>query len=115
MNLKTHLRSVRILSSHLESQAGRWHVDFPSFHESCGHGCATCKPAMMSLLNRGGGATIFVGDGLSDKYAASSADLVFAKDKLAAYCQEQQIRHLRYQNLTDVARQLEELVNSNIA
>ena len=69
---------------------------------------------MMSLLNRGG-ATIFVGDGLSDKYAASTADLVFAKDKLADYCRKEQIRHLPYSNLDDVAVQLEELLDSNIA
>lgn len=113
MNLKTHLRSVRILSSHLESQAGRWHVDFPSFHQSCAHGCATCKPAMMSLLNRAGGPTIFIGDGLSDKYAAASADLVFAKDKLADYCRAQQIKHQQFVSLAEVAVQLNELLLSN--
>src|SRR5712691_3858867 len=97
---------VRILSSHMEPDADRWRVDFPSFLQSCGHGCATCKPAMMSLLNRSGAPTIFVGDGLSDKYAAASADFVFAKDKLAAYCQEQQIAHSRYNNLSEVAERL---------
>ena len=98
----------------LEADKDRWLVDFPSFHQSCGHGCATCKPAMMSLLNRNGGPTVFVGDGLSDRYAATSADLVFAKDKLAAYCREQQIAHRPYLNLADVAEQLDELLRSDI-
>ncbi|HVS21415.1 MAG TPA: MtnX-like HAD-IB family phosphatase, partial [Pyrinomonadaceae bacterium] len=102
LDLKSILHGVRILSSHMEPTADRWRVDFPSFHQSCGHGCATCKPAMMSLLNRANAPTIFVGDGLSDKYAAASADFVFAKDGLAAYCEEQQIAHARYSNLTNV-------------
>lgn len=115
LNLRTHLNGVRMLSSHLEAHADRWLVDFPLFHQSCGHGCATCKPAMMSMLNRGGGPTIFVGDGLSDKYAAASADLVFAKDQLAAFCREQQIAHRRYISLADVAEQLDELLRSDAA
>lgn len=115
LNLRARLNGARIVSSHLEADRDRWLVDFPSFHQSCGHGCATCKPAMMSLLNRGGGPTIFVGDGLSDKYAATSADLVFAKDKLAAFCREQQIAHRQFRSLADVAEQLDELLRSNAA
>jgi len=115
LNLRVRLNGVRILSSHLEADRDRWLVDFPSFHQSCGHGCATCKPAMMSLLNRDGGPTIFVGDGLSDRYAATSADLVFAKDKLAAFCREQQIAHRQFRSLADVAEQLDELLRSGTA
>ena len=114
MNLGGRLNGTRILSSHLEVNRDCWLVDFPSFHQSCGHGCATCKPAMMSLLNRGGGPAIFVGDGLSDKYAATSADLVFAKGKLADFCREQQIAHRHYETLADVAQQLGELVHSDL-
>jgi len=113
--LARHLRGVRILSSHMEPDADRWRVDFPSFHQSCGHGCATCKPAMMSLLNSTGAPTIFVGDGLSDKYAAASADFVFAKDRLAAYCRARQIAHSQYNNLSEVAEQVDELMRSNVS
>ena len=61
----------------------------------------------MSLLNNTGAATIFVGDGLSDRYAAASADLVFAKHSLAVYCREEQIPYVAYDNLGDVAAHLE--------
>ena len=70
---------------------------------------------MMSLLNRDAGPTVFVGDGLSDKYAATSADLVFAKDQLADFCREQQIAHRQYRSLADVAEQLDELLRSDAA
>ena len=100
--------SLHVYTNHLESKGGReWRVEFPFFHQACAHGCATCKPAMMSLLNGAGAPTIFVGDGLSDRYAAASADLVFAKQSLAAYCVEQQLPYVAYDNLADVAAHLE--------
>jgi 2,3-diketo-5-methylthio-1-phosphopentane phosphatase len=115
LNLQARMNGVRVFSSHLEAARDRWEVDFPSFHQSCGHGCATCKPAIMSLLNPSGGPTVFVGDGLSDKYAATSADLVFAKDSLGALCREQRIAHRQYRSLADVAEQLDSLLDSDVA
>lgn len=61
----------------------------------------------MRLLNKTDAPAIFVGDGLSDRYAAESADLVFAKDGLASYCTENSIEHIPYQNLGDVAAHLD--------
>ncbi|MGH8744421.1 MAG: MtnX-like HAD-IB family phosphatase, partial [Burkholderiales bacterium] len=79
-------RGMRICSSQLEPKGEhKWRVDFAFFHQACAHGCATCKPAVMRLLNSANAPTIFVGDGLSDRYAATSTDLVFAKNTLAAY------------------------------
>jgi 2,3-diketo-5-methylthio-1-phosphopentane phosphatase len=107
LNLHGRLKNVRILSSHIERDKNHWKVDFPSFHQSCAHGCATCKPAVMRLLNQTNAPAIFVGDGLSDRYAVESADLVFAKDGLASYCAENSIEHTPYQNLGDVAAHLD--------
>ncbi len=61
----------------------------------------------MRLLNKTNAPAIFVGDGLSDRYAVESADLVFAKDGLAAYCAENSIEHTPYQTLGDVASYLD--------
>lgn len=101
-------RGMRICASELEQKGERqWQLGFPFFHQGCAHGCATCKPAVMSLLNNANAPTIFVGDGLSDCYAAASADMVFAKDSLAEYCGEQQITYIPFESLTDVAASLE--------
>jgi 2-hydroxy-3-keto-5-methylthiopentenyl-1-phosphate phosphatase len=101
------LRGARVCSSRLEVRGHLWRTEFPFFHQTCGHGCATCKPAVMRLLNKTDAPAIFVGDGLSDRYAAESADLVFAKDGLASYCTEHSIEHTPYQNLGDVAAHLD--------
>jgi len=98
------LAAVSVHASHLEPVAGgRWKTAFRHMDSECEHGCATCKPAVMAALNSAGAPSIFVGDGLSDRYAAGVADVVFAKDKLATYCAEQGIAFHRYDTLADVA------------
>ena len=104
LQLASLLRSVRVYASQLEAGSHRgWRTNFPYFQQVCAHGCATCKPAVMRLLNRAGAPAIFVGDGLSDRYAAGSADIVFAKDSLAAYCREQAIEYVPFDELDEVA------------
>jgi len=101
------LREVRICSSQLQPAGEKtWRTDFPYFPRACSHGCATCKPGLMRLLNRTGAPTVFVGDGLSDRYAVAEADIVFAKKSLARYCDEQEIEYHAYENLNEVAARL---------
>jgi 2,3-diketo-5-methylthio-1-phosphopentane phosphatase len=108
-------QTVDVRASHLEAGvAGEWRTAFLFPEEPCVHGCATCKPAMMRALAPAGGMTVFVGDGLSDRYAAAAADLVFAKDKLASYCVEQGIVHVSFRNLADVAADLKERFRSGL-
>lgn len=98
------LRNVRIFAGELEAGSNRWwRAEFPFFQKTCTHGCATCKPAVMRLMNRADAPSIFVGDGLSDRYAAAKADIVFAKDSLAAHCRKQAIGYVPFTELDEVA------------
>jgi 2-hydroxy-3-keto-5-methylthiopentenyl-1-phosphate phosphatase len=108
-NKRVHslLRGARVCASRLEARGNQWRTSFPFFHQTCAHGCATCKPAVMRLLNPVNAAAIFVGDGLSDQYAVESADLVFAKSGLAGYCRENSVEHVSYNTLEDVAQHLD--------
>jgi 2,3-diketo-5-methylthio-1-phosphopentane phosphatase len=107
------VQTVQVRASHLEpAGGGEWRTAFPFPEEPCVHGCATCKPAVMRELAPEGRAVIFAGDGLSDRYAAAAADLVFAKDKLATYCVEQNIVHIPFRGLSDVAVSLNERLQS---
>jgi 2-hydroxy-3-keto-5-methylthiopentenyl-1-phosphate phosphatase len=110
LDLAAHLEGVQIVSNHLAPHEDRWNVDVASLAPSCIHGCGTCKPATMERLNTTGGPAVFVGDGLSDRYAAARADLVFAKDDLAAYCDEQAIPYAPYESLATIAERLEHLL-----
>jgi 2-hydroxy-3-keto-5-methylthiopentenyl-1-phosphate phosphatase len=107
------LAHVQIYSSHLKLEGARWLVESSDFGPACAHGCATCKPAVMRRLNQAGARTVFVGDGLSDRYAAESADIVFAKAKLADYCRARSIAHICYDDLGKVATYLASLLRAD--
>ncbi len=108
------LRGGRVCAAHLESRGHLWRTEFPFFHQTCGHGCATCKPAVMRLLNKTNVPVIFVGDGFSDRYAVESADLVFAKDGLAEYCSASSIEHTPYRNLGEVAAHIDRWLTGRV-
>ena len=113
LGLKRLLSGVRVCASRLEVDArrGLW-LSFPYFRQPCEHGCATCKPALMGMLNGAGAPAVFVGDGLSDRYAAACADIVFAKSSLARYCRGEGIEHVAYENLSQVAARLDAMLDS---
>ena len=104
-------RKLPVYSSHLEFQNEIWRTAFPHSGKHCRHHCATCKPQVMKQLNPRRAPTIFVGDGLSDRYAARAADLVFAKKGLATYCAAENISFAAYENLRDVAVKIAELLS----
>lgn len=110
--IKRALDHVNVYSSKLKLAGEIWRVEYPYFAASCSHGCATCKPAVMRQLNPHGARAIFVGDGLSDRYATHSADLVFAKGKLADYCRQSDVPYVLYEDLGRVAVYLESLLSA---
>jgi 2-hydroxy-3-keto-5-methylthiopentenyl-1-phosphate phosphatase len=114
LNLVERLAAVPIVSSTLQPDGGRWRATFTQPPEPCVHGCATCKPAAMTRLKAAGAVTVFVGDGISDRYAVTCADIVFAKDKLAAYCEGASIPYAPYDTLADVAGGVERLLQADL-
>jgi 2-hydroxy-3-keto-5-methylthiopentenyl-1-phosphate phosphatase len=112
LQLGARLEGVRVFASRLEPEGRRWRTDFPHPNEGCEHGCATCKPSMMAMLNSEDRLSVFAGDGLSDRYAAGVADLVFAKGSLAAHCRERGIEHVTYEGLAEVAARLDDVLRA---
>jgi 2,3-diketo-5-methylthio-1-phosphopentane phosphatase len=79
---------MQVFSSALRVEGRRLIPSFPHSSPPCEHGCGTCKAALLRRLGEGKHPIIFVGDGLSDRFAVDEADVVFAKRQLLAYCQE---------------------------
>ena len=77
-------------------------VAFPYGHPTC-RVCGTCKRERVRLHRNAGRAVVFVGDGTSDRYAAHHADVVAAKDGLAAYCERAGLPFVPWRRLGDVA------------
>ena len=88
----------------LQPADGGWETSFPGASESCSCFCASCKRNAVLQHVGENDIVIYVGDGRSDTCAARHADLIFAKDHLAAWCNEERIPHHPYKTLQDVRR-----------
>lgn len=77
------------------------------------HGRADCRVASgvcKCQVLEGAGPHVYIGDGRSDFCAARKAAMVFAKDKLAAYCRREGIPHTLYDNFSDVLDTMTSLI-----
>jgi len=96
-NLPVHCNTLSFLE-------GAWVPQFPGATESCSCFCASCKRNAVLGHVDDRDILIYVGDGLSDTCAARHADIIFAKKKLAAWCNEERLPHHTYRTLFDVQR-----------
>lgn len=78
---------------------------------SCG-ACGTCKVRPVRQAQQRGRSAIVIGDGTSDRFAAQVADMVFAKDRLAEWCQAWGIEFRAFQSLSDIERAVRDLSSS---
>lgn len=93
---------TRLFSSSLRVAGGRLVTAFPHAGGGCTHGCGTCKAELLRRMGRGHDPVIYIGDGLSDRFAVEEATLVFAKRQLAAYCGERGIPFWAFENFAEI-------------
>jgi 2-hydroxy-3-keto-5-methylthiopentenyl-1-phosphate phosphatase len=77
---------------------------FPLATESCKCPVASCKRNAILTTAPTENIIVFVGDGYSDFCAAEHADIIFAKNELARYCNEQRLPHYPFTSFFDVYR-----------
>jgi 2,3-diketo-5-methylthio-1-phosphopentane phosphatase len=99
-----------LFASSLHVEGRRLVPAFPHLPEPCAHGCATCKAALIRALAEGRRPVVFVGDGMSDRFAVEFADIVFAKRHLLAYCRENGIVCHPFETFKDVQVTLEKVL-----
>lgn len=82
-------------------------LEFPNLDRCCAcSACGTCKQAPIKDAKRRGRTTVFVGDGVSDRKAVLLADIVFAKEPLASWCEDMEVPYSRFEDLGDVSAAL---------
>jgi len=91
-----------LFSSRLKQRARRLEPSFPHSGQSCAHNCATCKVEVIRRLRKKDSLVIFIGDGLSDQFAARAADVVFAKRQLLAHCRDKGIPCWPFETFEDL-------------
>jgi 2,3-diketo-5-methylthio-1-phosphopentane phosphatase len=64
--------------------------------------CGVCKQAPIKDASYRGRSTVLIGDGISDRKAAMLADTVFAKGRLADWCERSGVAHTRFEHLDEV-------------
>jgi len=103
---------MQVFSSALRVEGRRLIPSFPHSSPPCEHGCGTCKAALLRRVGEGKHPIIFVGDGLSDRYAVDEADVVFAKRQLLAYCEEHGKACRPFSTFADVERAVVSLLDA---
>jgi 2,3-diketo-5-methylthio-1-phosphopentane phosphatase len=92
---------VTIITNEVDWSTGT--LEFPHADRCCAcSSCGTCKQAPIKDAKRRGLTTVLVGDGASDQKAALLADVLFAKDGLARWCDVARVPYRPFTTPTDV-------------
>ncbi len=81
---------------------------FPHTNAECSR-CACCKRNVMLTASADDEIIVLVGEGYSDFCPARTADVIFARDRLQAFCQRENISYTVYRSFADVRSSLERL------
>ena len=88
----------------------RFEPHFPYTDEMCDR-CACCKRNHLLTLSGDDDSIIYIGEGYSDRCPARFADMIFAKDELLKYCQQENISYYEYRTFADIIQRLECLLS----
>ena len=92
---------VRIVANHVATGSGGWQASFAD-----GPVCDVCGERCKRSTVAGVGRFAYAGDGYSDRCVALAAELVFARDGLAEWLDEQGVAYEPFDDLFDIARSL---------
>jgi len=96
---------VPVITNEVDWASGE--LRFPNLDRCCPCStCGTCKQAPIKDAKRRGRTTVFVGNGTSDRKAALIADVLFATDELAAWCDDFDVEYTPFATLEDVRQAL---------
>ena len=103
---EVRLQDVQVFANDLQGE----HDLMPSFAlkdavctENIGP-CGNCKKVCIDTIKvQTGRKVIYIGDGMTDRCAVQKADMLFAKDALAAHCQTHGLPYTPFVSFSDVA------------
>jgi 2-hydroxy-3-keto-5-methylthiopentenyl-1-phosphate phosphatase len=96
---------IDVLTNAVDFATGE--LRFPHEDPRCAcSSCGVCKQAPIRDAQQRGRTTVLIGDGASDRPAASLADVVFAKGSLASWCSTAGVTCTPFATLDDVRQAL---------
>lgn len=99
------ISQVTLCANQWQLEARPQQVRFPFAH-AAHPACAMCKGHYLQQARQPGCTLVYIGDGLSDRCAATQADELFAKQSLARHCQQQGIAYHPWLDFHDILPQL---------
>jgi 2-hydroxy-3-keto-5-methylthiopentenyl-1-phosphate phosphatase len=102
---KYGIREIDIYSNKAIFDNGGLKVELPHWTKKC-VSCGNCKGERIRQLKGKDDEVIYIGDGLSDLCGAREADLIFAKDDLARFLEEETREYIEYDTLFEVKDKL---------
>ena len=97
---------IPVISPRTTFDGRRATIGFPFGHPEC-LVCGTCKRERVRAHRAAGRSVAIVGDGFSDRYAASLADVTFAKGRLVDLCRAEGWAFTAWSDFTDLQAWLE--------
>jgi len=76
-------------------------IEFLHHNERCGF-CGMCKAGVITSYVRRGYEALYIGDGVTDIYAAEASHGVFATDSLAKLCEQEGIPFTPFKDFWDI-------------
>jgi len=110
---KYGISDVDIYCNNLVFNGRKVQLSFPYYDQGCGK-CGNCKVLHVINLKNEGRTVIYIGDGLSDKFASRFADVIFAKDELMEYLESNGIEFNKFSCLDDVHKWLNSVLIGNV-
>jgi 2-hydroxy-3-keto-5-methylthiopentenyl-1-phosphate phosphatase len=100
---KHGITDVEVFCNQMRFNGRKVELSFPFYDQGCGV-CGNCKRLHVQKFKDDSRTVIYVGDGLSDRFAARASDVVFAKDELKGYLMDNNADFIEFTNLGDVNR-----------
>lgn len=102
------LSGIPVFANALRSHGRRHGLAHPWFNQDCTAQQGVCKCA---VTRQTPAPIIFVGDGRSDQCVSQIADIVFAKGKLAEFCNRRNREFIAFSSFADVRREAQALMS----
>jgi len=99
------IHGLPIYANHVAFEGGQLSFEFPWFDPSSPMD-GVCKICIIQRYHQEGTHVVYIGNGRSDFVPVTEADLVFAKDELEQFCNEQGIPYINYSRFDEICPQL---------
>lgn len=98
---KHGLSDLEVFCNRMRFNGRKVELSFPYYDKGCGV-CGNCKKLHVQKYKDDSRTIIYIGDGLSDRFAARASDVVFAKSELRDYLMQNNVDFISFTDMSDV-------------